>query len=83
MICGGSAVVRLALAEATVPQIATITGHSLRDVESILDAHYLARDVQLAEMAIAKLESEQNCKMNCKTRRAFCVRTRPTKPLFD
>ena len=29
----GSAVVRLALAEATVPQIATFTGHSLRDVE--------------------------------------------------
>ena len=52
----GSAVVRLALAEATVPQIATITGHSLKDVEAILDAHYLGRDVQLAEMAIAKLE---------------------------
>jgi integrase len=52
----GSAVVRLALAEATVPQIATITGHSLKDVEAILDAHYIGRDVQLAEMAIAKLE---------------------------
>jgi integrase len=34
----GSAVVRLALAEATVPQIATFTGHSLKDVEAILDA---------------------------------------------
>jgi integrase len=52
----GSAVVRLALAGATVPQIATITGHSLKDVEAILDAHYLGRDVQLAEMTIAKLE---------------------------
>ena len=41
----GSAVVRLALADATVPQIATFTGHSLRDVEAILDAHYLGRDV--------------------------------------
>ncbi len=30
----GSAVVRLALADATVPQIATFTGHSLRDVEA-------------------------------------------------
>jgi len=30
----GSAVVRLALAEATVPQIATFTGHSLKDVEA-------------------------------------------------
>ena len=52
----GSAVVRLALAEATVPQIATSTGHSLKDVEVILDAHYLGRDVQLAEAAVLKLE---------------------------
>ena len=37
----GSAVVRLAIADATVPQIATLTGHSLKDVEAILDAHYL------------------------------------------
>jgi integrase len=53
----GSAVVRLALADATVPQIATFTGHSLRDVEAILDAHYLGRDVKLAEIAIMKLET--------------------------
>jgi hypothetical protein len=42
-----------------VPQIATITCHSLTDVEAILDAHYLDRDVQLAEMAIAKLEKRK------------------------
>ena len=53
----GSAVVRLALADATVPQIATFTGHSLADVEQILDAHYLGRDVKLAEIAIMKLET--------------------------
>lgn len=53
----GSAVVRLALADATVPQIATFTGHSLRDVEAILDAHYLGRDARLAEIAILKLEA--------------------------
>jgi hypothetical protein len=47
---------RLALAEATVPQIATFTGHSLKDVEAILDAHYLGRDIQLAEAAVLKLE---------------------------
>ena len=46
----------LALAEATVPQIATFTGHSLKDVEAILDAHYLGRDIQLAEAAVLKLE---------------------------
>jgi integrase len=55
----GSAVVRLALAEATVPQIATFTGHSLRDVEAILDKHYLARDVRLAEDAVRKLERKE------------------------
>jgi hypothetical protein len=45
------------LAGATVPEIATVTGHSLRDVEAILDAHYLGRDIQLAESAIRKLET--------------------------
>ena len=52
----GSAVVRLALAEATAPQIATFTGHSLKDAEAILDAHYLGRDMRLAEAAMMKLE---------------------------
>jgi integrase len=53
----GSAVVRLAHVDATVPQIATFTGHGLRDVEAILDAHYLGRDVKLAEIAVMKLET--------------------------
>lgn len=52
----GTAVTRLALAGCTEPEIATITGHSLRDVRSILDAHYLHRDPTLAENAIRKLE---------------------------
>lgn len=52
----GTAVSRLALAGATEAEIATITGHSLRDVRSILDAHYLNRDPRLAENAIRKLE---------------------------
>ena len=55
----GTAVTRLALAECSVPQIATITGHSLKDVEAILDAHYLGRDVRLAEEAIKKLERKE------------------------
>ena len=55
----GSAVVRLALAEATVPQIATFTGHSLKDVEAILDKHYLGRDIALAEDAVRKLERKE------------------------
>ena len=40
----GTAVTRLALAGCSEAEIATITGHSLRDVRSILDAHYLHRD---------------------------------------
>jgi hypothetical protein len=52
----GTAVTRLALCGATEPDIATITGHSLRDVCAILDAHYLHRDPELAWNAIRKLE---------------------------
>ena len=52
----GTAVTRLALAGCTEAEIATITGHSSRDVRSILDAHYLHRDPALAESAIRKLE---------------------------
>ena len=53
----GTAVTRLALAGCTEAEIATITGHSLRDVRSILDAHYLHRDPALAESAIRKYEA--------------------------
>ena len=52
----GTAATRLALAGCTEAEIATITGHSLRDVRSILDAHYLHRDPALGESAIRKLE---------------------------
>ena len=52
----GTAVTRLAIAGCTEAEIATITGHSLRDVRSILDANYLHRDQALAENAIRKLE---------------------------
>jgi len=53
----GTAVTRLALVGCSEPEIATITGHSLREVRSILDAHYLHRDPALAESAIRKLET--------------------------
>jgi integrase len=52
----GSAVTRLFTAGATVGEIASITGHSLADVESILDAHYFSRTTGLAASGIAKLE---------------------------
>jgi integrase len=53
----GTAVTRLALVGCSEAEIASITGHSLRDVRSILDAHYLHRDPGLADSAIRKLES--------------------------
>jgi integrase len=53
----GTAVTRLALAGCTEAEIATLTGHALRDVRSILDANYLQRDPKLAESAIRKLET--------------------------
>lgn len=53
----GTCVTRLAMAEATQAEIATLTGHSLADVRDILDAHYLARDPALAKAAIRKLEA--------------------------
>lgn len=53
----GTAVTRLALAGCTVPEIASITGHSLKDVERILDVHYLGGRIELAEAAIVKLNA--------------------------
>jgi integrase len=52
----GTAVTRLALVGCTEAEIATLTGHSLRDVRSILDAHYLHRDPALGKSAVRKLE---------------------------
>ncbi|MGH6876106.1 MAG: hypothetical protein ACREHV_01875 [Rhizomicrobium sp.] len=56
----GTAVTRLALAGCTEAEIATIIGHSLRDVRSILDAHYVHRDPALADSAIRKFETRTN-----------------------
>ena len=51
----GTAVTRLAEAECSAAEIASITGHSMRDVGAILD-QYLARTGKIALAAIAKLE---------------------------
>jgi hypothetical protein len=55
----GTAVTRLALAGRTEAEIATITGHTLRGMRSILDSHYLHRDPALTESAIRKLERSE------------------------
>jgi len=39
-----------------VPETATITGHSLKNAEAILNTHYLGRTTKLAASAVAKLE---------------------------
>jgi integrase len=68
----GTAVTMLAEAGCTTPQIAAVTGHSLRSVSTILD-RYLARTRPLAEGAIALF---QNAKT---TRFANRLQTRPQK----
>jgi integrase len=52
----GTAITMLAEAGASVPEIAAITGHSYRTINSILEV-YLPRTRHLAEMAMAKLEN--------------------------
>ena len=52
----GTAVTRLAIEGCSEAEIATITGHTLGDVRTILNTHYLSRDPALGESAIHKLE---------------------------
>lgn len=54
----GTAVTMLAEAGCTVPEIATITGHSQAHAQKILD-RYLARTRSLAHSAIAKLDKHR------------------------
>lgn len=56
----GTAVVRLARAGSTVPEIVAITGHSLKGAAAILERHYLGADLIVAESAIRKLERDRN-----------------------
>jgi integrase len=51
----GTAITMLAEAGCTVPEIAAVTGHSLKHITHILEV-YLSRTRQLADAAIVKLE---------------------------
>lgn len=53
----GTAITRMALAGCTVPEIAAVTGHSLKDVEAVLDMHYLGGRAELAASAMRKMMS--------------------------
>lgn len=55
----GTAVTRLARAGCSVAEIAAITGHAMKDADSILQAHYLGGRTSLAEAAILKLEEHE------------------------
>jgi integrase len=55
----GTAITMLAEAGCSTPQIAAITGHSLKTVTTILDK-YLARTRTLAEEAVALLENARS-----------------------
>ncbi len=54
-----TAMLRMAEAGATVPQIASVSGHSIEATQPILET-YLPRNRDLAEIAIARLVSHQN-----------------------
>jgi len=45
----------MALAGCTVPEIAVVTGHSLRDFEAMLDLHYLGDRAELARSEMRKM----------------------------
>lgn len=55
----GTAITRMALAGCTVPEIAAVTGHSLKDVEAILDMHYLGGRAELAASAMRKMVAKE------------------------
>lgn len=56
-----TAVVRLALSGATIPEIVSITGHTLQSATNILSV-YLPRHTQMAEHGMAKLVSFEMAK---------------------
>ncbi len=56
----GTAVTHLFAAGCNEAEVATITGHSQHDVQSILDANYFSRDIGLAVSGIAKLEKARS-----------------------
>lgn len=51
-----TAVTRLALADCTIPEIRTITGHKMENIHQVL-AHYIAQDDRMADNAIGKLKT--------------------------
>ena len=57
-----TAIVRLAEAGATVPEIAAISGHQIHSCQRILEV-YLPRNVEMARAGIVKLENVRGTKL--------------------
>ncbi|WP_310620153.1 tyrosine-type recombinase/integrase [Flexibacterium corallicola] len=55
----GTAITRWAESGASVPEIAALSGHSLKDVEKILEQHYLSMSQKLGDRVILRMEQEQ------------------------
>lgn len=76
----GTAVVMLARAGCSEAEIYSITGHKPSDVRTILTAHYLPRDGEVARNAIAKLnayrkrQGDQNGDGNLPTERPTALK---------
>ncbi len=56
----GTAVTTWAEAGSSVPEIAALSGHSLKDVERILETHYLSMSQRLGDKVILRLDREQS-----------------------
>lgn len=52
----GTAITRWAERGATVPQIAALSGHSLKDVETILERHYLSKTQEMGDKVIVRMD---------------------------
>lgn len=63
-----TAVVKLAQAGCTVPEIASVTGHTLKNAETILRT-YLPRTPEMTKLAIKKLERASNKKSAAEARK--------------
>lgn len=72
-----TAVIRLAEAGCDDIEISSISGHSIKDVRSILDSVYLVRTDPVARRAIEKLENADRTNANVNVRKR---RARPQKP---
>ena len=71
----GTFVTRTFVAGSTDAQIAAVTGHSLTEFRSILDANYFHRDLQLAKAAIRKFETGTKLQTGLQTEQATDVKS--------